>query len=159
MNGLFVYGTLKRGQPLHRLLGSPRTVRPAWVHGRLLVRPDGYPVLEVPRESVSVAQTAGCRELPARGPVATSGWRSIRGEIAILRDPEHRLALLDRYEEYVPTRPSPYVRVAVNAFPLDGHAATTVVPERVWTYVRGDAMNRSALTALPAAVWSGRHRR
>ena len=106
---LFVYGTLRRGFPLHRRLSksSVRYIGKGWVGGRL------YDLGEYPGAVRS-----------------TSGNASIEGEVYELLDAKHQLEELDRVEEYNPQKPSKSLFVRKKA-PVKLQDGTQT---RAWVY-------------------------
>ncbi|GAB6042086.1 gamma-glutamylcyclotransferase family protein [Endothiovibrio diazotrophicus] len=106
---LFAYGTLMRGQPMHRMLAPHgRFVARASVAGRLLLL-DGYPG--------AVA-------------AAVEGER-VFGELYRLHHPARSLPWLDRYEGCLPRDPrqAEYRRVVVEAVSAGGRR------HRAWIYL------------------------
>lgn len=117
---LFVYGTLKRGQPNHAALcrGYLRAERAA-VRGRLFALPAGYPALVVREEDVLAAGTtdpladAALQERAGRRPLPEPRKPLVRGELYVFGDPARRLPELDAFEGFRPGGESLYVRVLV----------------------------------------------
>lgn len=125
-SGLFVYGTLKRGQ-LNHVLVAPYTlsVEPARARGRLYDL-GLYPAL-------------------------VEGDGLVEGELLHLRRSDLRkvLALLDRLEGYVPEEPSAsmYVRRVVEVIVWDGE------PREAYTYYYN--RDPEGLPRLESAEWTG----
>lgn len=119
---LFVYGSLRRGQPAHRRFCGRATVIPeAGLWGRLYQLAAGYPALALPTGSIlaqgsddppSDARLAGVAELFDPLSARPAGdWQWLRGQLLILPDPARSLPRIDRYEEFSPDRDGPYRRV------------------------------------------------
>lgn len=123
---VFVYGTLKRGGWGYTQYGHGHIRQEAAaVVGRVVDRPEGYPALFVPPESVVAwasddlladAALSGAFApvpLPHRMqdlPVPAPPWRWVRGEMLEYPD-GGRLTFLDDFEEFTPGEPSLYCRV------------------------------------------------
>ena len=139
---VFVYGTLKRGQPAHeRLCRGCLDVEPATIRGRLYLSHAGYPTLVVPQQSVLAFGTAiHAADLQheqstqltftneAESSAAGCDWQNIEGELLSFEPDPRRLRMFDKYEEYRPGETSLYLRVL---FPVS--SAGAIVP--AWTYV------------------------
>jgi gamma-glutamylcyclotransferase (GGCT)/AIG2-like uncharacterized protein YtfP len=138
MLSVFVYGTLKRGGRYHaRYCPTIIDAEPAAVWGRLYHLPQGYPMLEVPPETILRSGTLDFhRDLAAQTRLASQShsaslklaepWRRIEGEV--LRFPSaEALALLDELEGFLPEAAGLYDRVLV----------PTLSPNAmlVWTYI------------------------
>lgn len=123
---LFVYGTLKRGQPNSPLLARyPHAVEPAWTRG-LLYDLGAYPALVV-------------------------GEGTVRGELVrpAARDLARLLALLDRLEDYRPDDPagSLYLRRPVETWTAGG--------ARAWAYAYLYNRDHRGLRPIAAGEWTG----
>ncbi len=136
---LFVYGTLKRGQPNHgRFCRGVLEIRGATARGRLYDLPFGFPALVVPREDVRAVGTADyLADARAAGPArevahpgVRPGWDEIHGELLIFDDPEERLPAVDGLEGYRPGEPSLYKRVLIPVAPSGAGPAVLA-----WAYV------------------------
>lgn len=118
MGALFVYGTLRAGQPARPLL-APHIVEhvPAMTRGRLVALSGGYP---------------GLLDDPGR---------LVVGELVVLRDTDHVLALLDDYEG------AEYLRVQREISPAGrGHA-------RAWCYVLRDPRLAQGCPVIESGDW------
>lgn len=117
---LFVYGTLRSGEPQSSLLGNLGR-RPAWIKGVLYALPAGYPA------------------------VVVGGDNRVQGELVDAPD-ERLLALLDRYEgvsEGLYTRVSCEIHLGLRAargwvYVMDLARARTgrIVPDGRWRRTR-----------------------
>ena len=139
---VFVYGTLKRGQPAHeRLCRGCLDVEPATIRGRLYLSQAGFPTLVVPQQSVLAFGTAihavdlqheqsSQLTLPNETESSAAGcdWQNIEGELLSFEPDPRRLRIFDKYEEFRPGGSSLYLRVLV---PVS--SAGAIVP--AWTYV------------------------
>jgi len=157
--GVFVYGTLKRGERNHdrycrgALDAAPATVR-GWLydlkegHSGLSLG-YGYPALVVPPETVLACGTGDYASDAAEslGTVREAGGHAplVRGEVLAFDDPEDRLPALDALEGYVPGGESLYARVLIPATPT-----RTGEPLAAWTYVVADG---SPGILLPGGTW------
>lgn len=160
---LFVYGTLKRGCSNHEgFCKGFVSVQPGSLRGRLYAFSCGSPVVVVPPEDILTRATASPLESvaaqarfeiqmashgrgKARGADRPGGWRHIRGEILTFDDPESRLPLLDQFEEFFPSHPSPYERVLLPVY-LDDETILTA-----WVYALG--LEARGLTLLNMDSW------
>ena len=127
---LFVYGTLKRGQPAHRrYCGDAVFITSGAVRGRLHRHPDGYPVLVL------------APSMLVTGP----DWQWIRGELFRLRDPARNLARIDAYEGVIAGTPGSYhrVRVAVRAAGV----------RFAWIYAAASPLRAAELAVHPESAW------
>jgi len=145
---LFVYGTLKRGYRYHdAYCRGYRAVEPATTIGRVYLLPPGYPMLEIPRQSILAAGTsdplADARTqtelaekpdwtIPADMP---QGWPEISGEVLTFDDPATRLPHIDALEDFHPESASQYQRVVI-LVRLRRDPRPTLRP--VWTYIAPD---------------------
>jgi len=123
----FVYGTLKRGQPNHRLLAPfVRSSAPGYVLGALYDTFD-YPVL-------------------------TDGSDMVHGDLLRLSPPEMERALeiVDRFEEYVSTAPamSLFERRVVEVHIGDGEVEVSET-ERAYAYFYNAACGIPPVQDLP----------
>ncbi|QYJ14943.1 hypothetical protein Rxycam_00754 [Rubrobacter xylanophilus DSM 9941] len=148
---LFVYGTLKRGQPNHEAFCRGYLgVEEAAVKGRLFALPAGYPALVVQEEDVLATGTAdpladaALQERAKHRELPEPRRSLVRGELYYFRDPGIRLPALDAFEGFRPGSESLYLRVLVPALTATGK----VVP--AWTYT---VPGKPAGTPLPGGVW------
>lgn len=133
---LFVYGSLRRGQPAHRrYCGAVRWVQAAGLWGRLYLLPTGYPALEIPPRAVlgtatgdpqRDAERARALEIAPQIRRPPGDWQWICGELLLLPDPGRALPAIDRYEDFDPRRPGPYRRVLTWVSTAAGAAAAWV---------------------------------
>ncbi|BBL79155.1 AIG2 family protein [Rubrobacter xylanophilus] len=147
---LFLYGTLKRGQPSHEAFCQGYlSVAEAAVRGEIFTLPDGYPALVVPEEDMLATGTAdpladaALQERAEHRELPEPQRPLVRGELYLFGDPEARLPALDAFEGFRPGGESLYLRVLVPAL-----AAGTVVP--AWTYTMPGEPEG---TPLPGGVW------
>jgi gamma-glutamylcyclotransferase (GGCT)/AIG2-like uncharacterized protein YtfP len=129
--GVFVYGTLKRGEGNHHLLAGAVSIEDATTSGRLFDL--GYfPAMTLDRGGL------------------------VHGELAIFSDLETALPRLDRLEGFVAAAPetSHYLRVAVPVHTVGKRV------RRAWTYVYSPArLDRAPFAEpLPGGLWAGRLR-
>ena len=136
---VFVYGTLKRGQRNHlRYCSKAVAIETASVTGRLFFLPAGYPMLQVPPESIlalgtnnaaadlatQLLKNQAAEQLP---PAASDHWDAIEGELISFASDPPALQRLDYLEDYRPGESrSTYLRALV---PLLGTSTAA------WTYV------------------------
>ena len=128
---LFVYGTLKRGcRNHHAFCHGFVNVREAAVRGRLYQGP-GYPILEVPEDSILAQGTTDpladaatqarrsdqVRTKLGRFPESAAGeaWGAVYGELLTFDDPQARLPSIDRLEGFRPVGRSLFRRILVPA--------------------------------------------
>ncbi len=147
---LFLYGTLKRGQPNHEALcrGYLRAEEAA-VRGRLFALPAGYPALVVPGEDVLATGTAdpladaALQEEAKRRVLPRPEGPLVRGELYLFGDPASRLPALDAFEGFRPGGRSLYLRVLVPALTASG-----MVP--AWAYAMPEEPEG---VPLPGGTW------
>lgn len=138
MLSVFVYGTLKRGGRYHaRYCPTVIDAQSASVRGRLYHLPQGYPMLDVPPETILesgtldfdrdlAVQTRFASEPPSASLALSEPWRSIEGEV--LRFPSAAaFELLDELEGFLPYGMGLYDRVLVWTLSPN--------PKPVWTYI------------------------
>lgn len=153
---LFVYGSLRRGQPAHRRYCRRAAAQAAGVWGRLYLLPTGYPALEIPPRAVLGTASADpqrdaarARNLELPPPVRRprGDWQWICGDLLQLPDPKRSLPAIDRYEDFDPRRPGPYRRVLTLVYTATGAAAA-------WLYCAprrpADARRLAASSQRPA---------
>ena len=147
---MFFYGTLKQGGSNHRYCESGAMTSEAWVEGLLYDLPEGYPALVVPEGSILAVGTASyaadARATGAFTPqnLKEPGGPAVYGELYTFDDPEERLPILDRLEDFDPADPSsPYRRVLV---PVRTDAGS-LTP--AWAY----AVRGAGGTHLPSGRW------
>ncbi|MCH6255488.1 gamma-glutamylcyclotransferase [Puniceicoccaceae bacterium K14] len=135
---LFAYGTLRTTEPeskmfQHKLIES----KPARIFGRLYQIQEGYPVLQIPNESV-IAHASDYllsdwmlnteQTIDAKEPDAPSfAW--IQGELLTFPLEEDVLESMDAWEGFTPGKKSFYKRVITQAYTTDEMA------HRCWAYV------------------------
>jgi len=159
---IFVYGTLKRSfEPHEELCKGPISAVPAVVRGDLFERPEGFPVLVVPKLRILANGTGDpFKDIKRQNEMGGESDRNLKflfegfisgepgtvlGEILSFDDPDKRLSVLDNYEGFHPGKASLYLRVLVWA-----------VTEKegtfpVWTYVT--SRSRRSWTKLNGGVW------
>lgn len=150
--GVFVYGTLKRGQRNHdRFCRGVLTMAEATVRGRLYDLPLGFPALVVPQEDVIAIGTTDYladAEKQHRAPPgpATSlpDWNTVYGELLSFDDPVERLPALDGLEGFYPPAKSFYRRVLVAATLMEISESVLV-----WAY----AVESARGIHLPGGHW------
>ncbi|HYA42916.1 MAG TPA: gamma-glutamylcyclotransferase family protein [Syntrophobacteraceae bacterium] len=146
---VFAYGTLKRGFPNHDpYCAGMLWARPAWLWGRIFKLSAEIPAMTVPHEDILAFGTAdvladiysqerfetSLRSGATVGFVSSGrgpGWKKVRGELLVFDDPQTRLPLFDRLEEFDPGSPSTYIRALVFATMADGLRTSA------WTYIAG----------------------
>ena len=106
---LFVYGTLKRGEPnFRRYVAHALTVEPAVIRGRLYHLPQGYPGLRL------------------------DGHAVVHGEAMTFPDLQATLAAVDPLEDCDPARPEcSLYRREIHTI----HLQASGRPVRAWVYV------------------------
>lgn len=150
--GIFVYGTLKRGQRNHdRFCRGVLAVIEATVRGRLYDLPLGFPALVVPQEDVQAVGTAGYltnmeKQQNARFGPRTSlpGWDTVHGEVLTFDDPGDRLPALDSLEDFRPDEKGFYERVLIPA-----RLVKTGETVPAWAY----AVESVDSVYLPGGLW------
>jgi gamma-glutamylcyclotransferase (GGCT)/AIG2-like uncharacterized protein YtfP len=147
---MFFYGTLKRGGYNHHYCEGGVMTAEGRVRGLLYDLPEGYPALVVPEETILAVGTADYladarAEKEIGGPdLQAPADPTVHGELYAFDDPEQRLPVLDRLEDFDPNDPSsPYRRVLIPVTPESGN----VMP--AWAYVVRDARG----TRLPNGRW------
>lgn len=160
----FVYGTLKSTWWNHDawMRGFTR-MEPATMHGRLLVRQTGTPILELPPGHRLLEGSADLRadlaahhallEGPSHAvpPPQTDGapWLEVRGELYAFHEGEAPLRGLDELEDFHPGGDSLYERVLA---PVRGAS----VPH-AWVYtVPRDKTSADYTEALDPTNWDAR---
>jgi gamma-glutamylcyclotransferase (GGCT)/AIG2-like uncharacterized protein YtfP len=160
---IFVYGTLKRGFPNHRLYcAGVLRICPAWLRGRLFTLTAQIPAMTVPGEDILAHGTADAVAdvevqekfesllknngiVPSASPSRGPGPGKVLGELLIFDDPRTRLPLLDNLEEFRPGLASTYERVLV-CVTLAGGLQTSA-----WTYIAG--CGTATLGPYPGETW------
>lgn len=150
--GIFVYGTLKRGQRNHdRFCRGVLTVVEATVRGRLYGLPLGFPALVVPQEDVTATGTTNYladteKQRNARFSPTTPlpGWDAVQGEVLTFHDPGERLPALDSLEDFRPGDKGFYERVLIPATLVK---TGETVP--AWAY----AIESADSVYLPGGLW------
>ncbi len=142
---LFAYGTLKQnGGHYASLCREARLLGPGLVRGRVVERPEGYPVLFVPPDTIlafatDAAGAASCSDTTAQAsvpdpdtflqpPSPPSPWTLVRGDILLFDSETPHLARLDAFEDFFINRPSMYERVLLPVW-----SQGTLLP--CWTYI------------------------
>ena len=152
MLAMFVYGTLKRGEPNHkRFCSGALRVEEGAVRGELYDLPHfGYPEVIVPEESVRAFGTDDpVRDAELQERLAC--WRPfilegplVFGEIIYFDDARSRLPAIDRLEGFDPADASShYRRVLLPVEPEEGRALLA------WAYV----VREPSGTYLPDGRW------
>jgi len=150
--GVFVYGTLKRGQRNHdHFCQGVLAVVEATVRGRLYGLPLGFPALVVPQEDVTATGTTNYladaeKQWNARfDPTPPlSGWDNVHGEVLTFDDPGDRLSALDSLEDFRPDEKGFYERVLIPA-----RLVKTGETVPAWAY----AVESADSVYLPGGSW------
>lgn len=129
-SGVFVYGTLKRGERNHPLVADASRIIPATTRGTLYDLPVGYPCMTV------------------------EGDDTVHGEFMTFKDLPGKLARLDRLEGYREGRPAEenlYLRVPLHVTLESGGEA------KAWGYIFTRARaNMTPKERVPSGEWHGK---
>ena len=104
---LFVYGTLKSGLCNHHYTGQLKSLKPAWIYGRLYHLEQGYPALELPENLIlQQASNSTMKDADDSGTLINNtslpggDWDKVYGELIELADPVKDLAKIDWLEDF-----------------------------------------------------------